>query len=135
MRIDIPDAAPEQGLTLDEMQYLGVRGDGGLRQLSQGVENHLALPQSAERQLAGHERVAEDLCPLEQPAKRIVAGAQMVDPDGGIDQDQRERGRRRGIDFRFGSLPPRRAKRRALSRSINALSASRTRADFSRTPV
>src|SRR3982074_3452536 len=59
----------------------------------------------------------------------------MVDPDGRIDQDHVELDRRRGGALRQRSLPPRRANRRALSRSMRALSASRTRLDFSFKPV
>src|SRR6478736_6236119 len=59
----------------------------------------------------------------------------MVHPDGRIDQDQADLARRRGGAFRSGSLPPRRASLRALSRSMSALSASRTRLDFSFKPV
>ena len=44
-------------------------------------------------------------------------------------------GARHGDIARSGSLPPRRANRRALSRSINALSASRIKAEFSLRPV
>src|SRR5258708_7396424 len=59
----------------------------------------------------------------------------MIDPDGRIGQDHVELDRRRGGAFRPGSLPPRRANRRALSRSMRALSASRTKLDFSFKPV
>ena len=69
------------------------------------------------------------------PFVQIVTGAQMIDPDRSIDQDHLVVGRRRGTGAKSGSLPPSRAKRRALSRSISALRASRTNADFSRKPV
>jgi hypothetical protein len=59
----------------------------------------------------------------------------VIDPNRRIDQDHAEPGRRRGIGFKSGSVPPRSANRRALSRSISALSASRTSADFSLIPV
>ena len=44
-------------------------------------------------------------------------------------------GLRRGIFFNFGMVPSRDANRRALSRSMRALSASRISAVFSATPV
>ena len=72
---------------------------------------------------------------LEQTCEGLVANPQMIDPNRGIDEDQAGSGRRRGAFARSGSLPPMRASRRALSRSINALSASRMRADFSLRPV
>jgi hypothetical protein len=74
-------------------------------------------------------------CAIQQSFENDVAGAQMIDPDGSVDQDHLGSDRRRDIGFRWASLPPRRASRRALSRSISALSASRTNADFSRNPV
>jgi hypothetical protein len=112
-----------------------VRGNGCPRQVTQRAENQPPLPQIAERQFAGDERVPEDLSAIEQLSERIVAGTQMIDPNRGVDQDHLGFGRRCGIGFISASLPPRRASRRALSRSISALSASRTTADFSRNPV
>jgi hypothetical protein len=135
MRIDISDAAPEQRLPINEVEYFLVRGDGRLREFTQSAENQTTLPQIAERQFASDERMLEDLPAVEQLTERIGPSAQMIDPDRGVDQDHLGFGRRRGIGFRPASLPPRRASRRALSRSISALSASRTKADFSRNPV
>src|SRR3954469_4069378 len=59
-----------------------------------------------------------------------VLAPQMIDPDRAVGQDHLPK-RRRGGAFNLGEVPPNRARRRALSRSINALSASLTRADFS----
>jgi hypothetical protein len=59
----------------------------------------------------------------------------MGDPDGRIHQYHQVLGRRRGGGFASRSLPPKRARRRALSRSINAFRASRIRLDFSFRPV
>jgi hypothetical protein len=64
-----------------------------------------------------------------------IAGPQMVDPNRGIDQDHPGIGRRRAGACSPGSLPPKRASRRALSRSIKAFNASRTKLDFSVNPV
>jgi len=60
---------------------------------------------------------------------------QVVHPHRRIDEDHFCGGRRRGGATRSGSLPPRSIRRRAASRSISALSASRTSADFSLRPV
>src|SRR4029077_5445635 len=75
----------------------------------------------------------------------FVSGAEMVNPDRGIGEDQFGRilcGRaalaralRRGMFFNSGIVPPRDANLRALSRSISAFSASRSNAVFSATPV
>jgi len=67
----------------------------------------------------------------EEIDKRRVPAAQMIYPNRRINQDHAGRDRRRGGAFSAPSLPPSRAKRRALSRSISALSASRTKLDFS----
>src|SRR5437899_8849816 len=64
-----------------------------------------------------------------------VAGAEMIDPDRRVGEDQCFPGLRRGMFFNLGMEAPRAAKRRALSRSIRALRASRINAVFSSTPV
>src|SRR5438034_130305 len=63
------------------------------------------------------------------------SGAQMIDPDGRIREDQREFARRRGMRLSSGIAPPNAASLRALSRSMRALRASRSKAVFSATPV
>src|SRR4029077_2850641 len=65
----------------------------------------------------------------------LVAGAEVVDPDRRIGEDQCFPGRRRRMFFNPGMEPPKAAKRRALSRSMRALRASRINAVFSSTPV
>src|SRR5208282_3113929 len=69
------------------------------------------------------------------PTHLFIFRAEVVDPDGGICEDQRARARRRGVFLNLGMVPPREANRRALSRSISAFSASRIKAVFSATPV
>jgi hypothetical protein len=59
----------------------------------------------------------------------------VIDPHRRIDQNHFLAIRRRRGALRLGSLPPKRASRRAASRSINALSASRISADFAFNPV
>ena len=133
--IDIPDAAPEQPLTIDELQHFSVRGAVRLRQPPQHAQNLRTPPQIAERELTQHERVPEHLAVAQQRREYRAGRPQVIDPDRRVDEDHAGFGRRRGILFRSGSLPPSRANRRAASRSTNALSASRMSADFSRIPV
>jgi hypothetical protein len=59
---------------------------------------------------------------------------QVIDPHRGVNRNHAD-GLRRATGFKSGSEPPSAARRRALSRSINARSASRTSADFSLRPV
>ena len=129
MGIDISDAAPKQPVLVDEMQNFGISGDAGLRQIHQCVQHDFTLTQVAQGQLADDKRMGQDRSSLEQRGERLLACAKMGDPNRRIDQDHADVGRRRGGAFRRGSLPPSRASRRALSRSIRALSASRTRLD------
>src|SRR5216683_3079173 len=135
MSIDVADPDPEQGVLVDEMSDFLIRRDFGLRQVRQGIQNEIALPQPSQGQLTRHERMSKNLTSFEEGGELPVACAQMIDPDRRIDQDHGRVGRRRGGTFNLDSVPPRRANRRALSRSISALSASRTRLDFSLTPV
>jgi hypothetical protein len=135
MRVDVPDAKGERRVLVDEMQNLVICGDRHPRQVRQRTENKITLPQIPQRKFADHEGMHHNLTPLEKIAEGFVAGTQMVDPNGSIDQDHAFSDRRRRTGLRSGSLPPKRAKRRAASRSINAFSASRINLDFSFRPV
>ena len=68
-------------------------------------------------------------------AHHFISGAKVVDPYGGICENQFGRPLRRGIAFNPGIVLPRDASLRALSRSMRALRASRISAVFSATPV
>jgi hypothetical protein len=72
---------------------------------------------------------------LKMLAHFFVSRAQVVDPNRGVGENQFRLILRRGIFFNSGIVPPKEANLRALSRSIRALSASRTNAVFSSTPV
>jgi hypothetical protein len=72
----------------DEAEDLGVSRDDGLRQISQQAEHHARVAQPAERDLAQNERVPEHLASLEQAGEGGIPAAQMIDPDGGIDEQQ-----------------------------------------------
>jgi hypothetical protein len=131
----VADASACKLIMVDELQNLLIGGDACLWKIVQSVENKLALAQHAERELPDDERMREHRSGIEQGREGIVPYAKMIDPNGGIDQNHVRPERLRGAGIRSGSLPPRRASRRALSRSINALRASRTRAGFSFKPV
>jgi hypothetical protein len=120
--VGVAGAAAEQRLTLDEVQYFLVVGDGCLRQILQVAQEDIPPLQVAEREFANHKRMSENLAAIEQRSEPPIVGRQMFV-------------RRRGIAARSGSVPPRRASRRAASRSTNAPSASRSKADFSSIPV
>ena len=131
MGVNITYSEPKQEISIDETQNLPIRGNARARQGFQGLQNHLALPKIAKRDLADHERVRKYLAVLKQTNKGRIGCPQMVDLYRRVDNDQRGCDRLRGTARNRGSLPPNRANRRALSRSMSALSASRTSADFS----
>ena len=122
-------------MLLDEAQHFLIARDDGLRQVLQRSENDAALAQSPECKLACDEGMHQNLCRLEQPDEVLIRPTEMIDPNRTVGQDQTGLCLRRGGAARSASLPPSRAKRRALSRSMRALSASRTRTDFSFNPV
>jgi hypothetical protein len=133
--IDIADANPLKLMSINEFQNLLVGGDTRLRQSMQLAYSKMTLLQIAQGELANHKGMRENGSDIEQAHKDLVRGAQMMHPDGRIDQDHAGFERRLLGVLSAGSVPPKRARRRALSRSIKALSASRTMADFSRSPV
>jgi hypothetical protein len=135
MSVNVADAMAEQPAPVDEMQNLGVGRDRGARKERERPQDNIALAEIAERDLADDKWMDQNLASAEQLSQRLVARSQVIDPDRRIDQSHNAFVRRRRGALRSGSLPPRTAMRRALSRSINALSASRTRTDFSLSPV
>jgi hypothetical protein len=135
MDIDVADPAPRQTVVADEVQNLDIGSDAGLRQIQHSIQDDVALTEIAERELAKNKGVRQHLSGLEELNKRLAPGAEMVYPNRGVDQNHAGLGRRRGGAFNPRSLPPSLANRRALSRSIRALSASLTRPDFSVKPV
>jgi hypothetical protein len=122
-------------MPVDEMQHFLVRSELGLRQIMKVVKDETAPLKLTERKFANHERMDENLFCFEQLRESLFASAKVIYPDRRIGQDHFRGIRRRRGAFNWGWLPPSLAKRRAASRSIKALSASRTIADFSLSPV
>ena len=85
VRIDIADPQAEEPMPADEMQHFRIAGHAGLRQIPQGGQNKVALPQVTEGKFANHERMGENVATVEQARKRLVARAQMVDPNRRVD--------------------------------------------------
>jgi hypothetical protein len=135
MDIDISDPESGQSLPLDKFENLPIGRGTGLGQVCQGSKNDPPRMQITQREFADDKWMCQDLPGVEKGCELPVARAQMLHPDRRIGQDHERAGRRRGGAFSLGWVPPRRANRRALSRSMSALSASRTRLDFSLTPV
>jgi hypothetical protein len=133
--INITDAHAVKLISIDELQNLFVRGEARLRQVLQSAYDKIALPEIPQRKLTDDEGMRENDAEIEEVHERLVRSVQMMHPDRNVDQDHPRFDRRLEGMLRLGSLPPKRASRRALSLSIKALSASRTNADFSRSPV
>src|SRR5271165_2048075 len=126
---------PVQRPVVNHTQYLIVGCNGGLRQILQAIHHDLTLPQKTECEFANDERMREHLSMVQQSLEEGIALAQVVNPDRGVNQNHLVADFLRGIGLNLGSVPPSRASLRALSRSIRAFSASRTRAVFSLRPV
>ena len=73
MRIDISDAEAEQGVSIYEMQHFLFCRDAGLRQVLQGIQNKIALPQVAQGKFTYDEGVGQDCPGIEQLSKGLVA--------------------------------------------------------------
>jgi hypothetical protein len=140
MDIDPADAAARKLVAVDELEGLVMIRRLRSRHLPKKAEDFRPSLQPTERQLTQDERVDENQPVAQESLKPRVASAQMVDPDRGIDQDQRcslrvRRERRWGARRKPFSEPPRAASRRALSRAISASRPALTIAVFSLKPV
>lgn len=80
MGVDIADARPGQGVTLNKAQHLFSVGDRRLRQIPQQTKRQ-ALPQTAQRQFADHERMDQNAGAFQQPHHRRLNAAQMFHPN------------------------------------------------------
>jgi len=127
--------SPCQTVTVNEGMNLVIVRDESWWQSAKRFKDEISLPKAAQRQLPNNERMGKNLPLAEWSAKGGIIVTKIIDPDGSIDQDHAGSGRRRGAASLWGSVPPRRARRTALSRSIRALRASRTSDDFSVKPV
>ena len=136
MDIDPADSQAVQMLLFEKPERLLVPGQRGLRQRDKKIQDLSPVPQVPAGQLPQDEWMPQNLFVTEQGTKPVVSPAEMIDPNGGIDQDHAAfRLLLRGGRTRFLSVPPRSARRRALSRAISASRPIRTRAVFSAIPV
>ena len=87
----------------------------------QRVQNDFPLAHLSQGKFANDEGMRQHATGRRAALRAIIAAPQMIDPNRGVDQNQARAGRRRGAGSISGSLPPSRASRRALSRSISAL--------------
>ena len=135
MDIDVADAPPHQTMAFNEKQYFVVAGSLERRHQAQLVKNISTGFQVAAGKFANNIRVNTDLTGLQKLDKAGMMPSKMIDPDRRVDQYHFVFGRLLGATARLGWDPPRRARRRADSRSIKAVSASRNKALRSFTPL
>jgi hypothetical protein len=135
MGVDKAEATAEQCAALDQREHFRIVCAHRLRQALEQGEETATVGQPAHREFAHDHRMVEHISGQQRAAERRITAAQMIDPDAGFDEQQRQAARRRGPAAASGSLPPRRARRCAASRSITAFSDSRTSTDFSFRPV
>lgn len=134
MRINQPNAHPMQASSFDRNSHLAHLRHAYLWQKVEQGQRLAALPKRTERKLRNDEGMNRNLASIQPFAHLFVVKPEMIDPNRSIGEDQ-PRPRRRGIFFNPGIVPPSAASLRPLSRSMSALSASRTKAVFSPTPV
>jgi hypothetical protein len=136
MRIDPADPLTVQMLALNHKHHFLMLGDLRFGQsLEQSKDLH-PIAQCPACQLTDDEGMGQHLTAFQEGPKHAVSSAQMLDPNGRVDEGHATRpGRRRLIVLKPGSVPPSLANRCALSRAINASSPMRTSAVFLETPV
>ena len=133
--INPTQSPPIQMVSFQERQCFRKGHGSGLRQSVQEFENLCAVVKIAAGKLADHMRVAEDSSALEEIGELLVASSEVIDPYRCVDEHSHAVARLLGVLARFGSVPARRASRRALSIAINASSPWRTSAVFSVIPL
>ena len=125
MNIDVPDALAVQDVALDKRQNFPTLGHRCGRQILEQIQDRGAMAQTSAGNLADHERMHDHVGSLQQIDKLCIATAKVIDPHGGVDQNQTgPPWRLRGAAFNVGCDPPSRARRLALSRSMSAFNPS-----------
>lgn len=121
---------------LKKEQCFLMTGFNGAREILPKSDQLLPVLQITTGQLACNHRVDTHLTLRKPLRERLIPVAKMIHPNRGVHQNHCfGTDRCRGTGLNFGSEPPKVARRRALSRSINAFRPSRNRADFSFMPV
>ena len=129
------NAQAMQTTSLDRQAHFAQLRHSYLWQKVQQGERPGSVMQGSKCKFRNDERMDHNLALVKMLAQRFVSGAKVVDPNGGVCENQCGRTLRRGIAFNPGMVLPRDANLRALSRSMRALRASRISAVFSATPV
>jgi hypothetical protein len=125
MHVDVSDPFAKQAVPLDELHRFVVGRDHGPRKIVEQFKERLAIFQAAACDLPHDEGMHHHGCTLKQGDKPKIATAQVIHPHRRIHEDQAARSARlRGAAWSSGCVPPKRASRLALSRSIKAFKLS-----------
>ncbi len=123
-------------VTRDEMNNLLMVGDRRTRQSCKHAEDFISVFNISTGKFAHNERMTGNLTFVQECNQFVVSCAEVLDPYRSIGKNHASSpGLLRLTGLRFLSVPPSAAKRRALSREINASSPKRTKEVFSSTPV
>jgi hypothetical protein len=132
--VDYTDSKTVQAASLDERaNFIQLRHSHLWQEIEQ-CEGAATVAQRSQRKFRNDQWMDHNPAMTEMLPHLFDSGTQMINPNGRIGENQSFT-LRRGTCLRSGMLLPRDANRRALSRSIRALRASRSRAVFSATPV
>jgi hypothetical protein len=127
MNIDISNAIAMQDIALAEPQNFVALGNRSARQILEQFQDRRAVVQASTSNFANHKWMHDDDRSFQQGDKPWIASAKVIDPHRRVDQNQSGLPwRLRGAAFNLGCVPPSRARRRALSRSMSAFKPSRT---------
>ena len=123
-------------MSINEEEKL-VRGNGGSAGESlQKIQDFVSVFEITAGQFSDDVGMASYFGIKKQSLKPLVAYAQMIDPDGSIYEDHSYAELLRlGVSCNSFSVPPRRARRLALSLATSAFNPRRTSVVFSLTPV
>jgi len=116
MRVEVVNANAKQLFFVDEPKHFQLGRDTGLWQILQGLQHHFTVEQIAQGYFTDDKGVCQHLAFAQPPGQSLIRCAQVINPDGGIDQNHAGTVWRLGISANCGSEPPSKASRLALSR-------------------
>ena len=123
MSIHVTDPAAKQPVSFDKLQDFFMRSEARLRHEPKICQDDISIPKISQCEFANDKGVRQNLARFEQCRQGSNFAANVLRPNRGVDQDHLDFSRRRRPATKPGWLPPKRANRRAASRSTSNLSA------------
>jgi len=118
MSIDISDAPSHESVPINEEKDLPIHRESRRWKSGKEAQHFVSVFEISAGQLANDKGMGHHFFVFERIGERSRALPQVINPDGGVDQDHDDRRRRGALARR--SLPPRRASLLALSRAMSA---------------